>query len=294
MKKLKLYTTALFLGVMTFSWSQQESSVYQFNDLMLIYNPAYAGTSTQANITTAYVKEWAGVALSPETKFLSYDKALGKGLGLGLSVINDNTFVETQNLLSLDFSFKIQVSEETDLFFGLRATGMFYNLNASGLETLSSVSDPSLVDISLFKPNMGFGFHLKNHKWNMALSIPRFFNTSRISEENGIALLSTGKTHVYGSASYNFALDGANTFVLRPGVFFRYAGGIPISTDLNATLIYNQKVEFGATYRVDSNFAALYAVQVSPKFKLGVAYGMSARDLQDIDSNYEFMLKYSF
>lgn len=292
MKKTVAHLIIMIFGTISFGWSQQDVAVTQFDELMLIYNPAYAGNGERANFSSAYIKEWSSSPFGPQTNFFAFDKPLAKGLGLGVSFMNDKTFVESQGFASIDLSYKVQVDEITRLFFGIRASGVFYNLNASGLVTNSIVADPSLIDTSIFSPNVGFGLHLIGEKWDFSLSVPRFFNSNRVSEENGVALLSTSKTHLYSSLGYNYALNDSGNLVLKPAVLLRYVGGSPITYDALVMLHMNQKYSLGVSYRSSDTLAGIASLDISDSFRVGASYGFSTNELlANENSNYEFFLK---
>ncbi len=292
MKKTVAYLIVMIFGTISFGWSQQDVAVTQFNEMMLIYNPAYAGNGERANFSSAYIKEWSSSPSGPQTNFFAYDKPLAKGLGLGVSYFNDKSFVESQSFASIDLSYKVQVDEITHLYFGIRASGVFYNLNASGLITNSTVDDPSLVDTSIFNPNVGFGFHLIGKKWDFSLSVPRFFNSNRVSEENGVALLSTSKTHLYSSLGYNYMLNDNGTLVLKPTLLMRYVGGSPITYDALVMMDFNQKYSLGISYRSSDSLAGIVALDVSDNIRFGASYGFSSNEsIAKENTNYEFFLK---
>jgi len=293
MKKTIAYIAVMILGSSSLAWAQQDVAVTQFNELMLLYNPAYAGNAAQAKFSSAYIKEWSGAPIgSPQTNFFSFDKPLAKGLGLGLSFINDKTFVENIGSTSLDFSYKVQVSELTRLYFGIRASAILYNLNASSLVTNSLVADPSLIDTSIFSSNVGFGMRVVGDKWDFSLAVPRFFKSNRVAEDNGVALLSSSKTHLYGSLGYNYSLNESGNLVLKPAVLFRYAGGSPMAYDALAMLDIKQKYSVGLSYRSTQTLAGIAALDISDSLRFGASYGFSSNEqLVNRNSNYEFFLK---
>ncbi len=293
MKTIKTYISVIVGMIGLVGWAQQDGVVTQYNDLMNIYNPAYSGMNEEGNFTTAYVKQWAGAAQSPTSMFIAYDKKLSSGLGVGLNILNDKTFVETNNVVSLDLSYGIQLTNGSSLYFGLRGSGVFYNLNASGLTLIDSAIDPSLVDISVSKPNLGFGFHLINEKWDMSISIPKFFETTRIAEENGVNLLSTSKMHVYSSFGYKIRMN--DQFTVRPSVLMTYVDGIDPLLDINTMVSYNNILECGLTLRSNKGISALSTFKLNEKLKIGFAYGMGARgSVASVNNNLEFLLRTGF
>jgi hypothetical protein len=57
---------------------------------------------------------------SPQTQSSFFGTSLGKNLGFGISVLNDQTFIEKQTSVGIDLSYLVQPSEATDLYFVLK------------------------------------------------------------------------------------------------------------------------------------------------------------------------------
>src|SRR5690606_28447645 len=115
----------------------------------------------------------------PETKTVSFGTPLGKNVGIGISVVNDKTFVENQTVFGIDFSYHLKMNDATDLYLGIKAGGNFYDVNTTGLETYNIIEDPALGSISNFNPNIGAGVLLKHDKWYASLSVPKLLSTTR-------------------------------------------------------------------------------------------------------------------
>ena len=107
--------------------------------------------------TSSLRKQWTGVAEAPETQTVSFGTSVGKNLGLGMTVIHDQTFVEKQTYVTVDFSYKVKMSETADVYFGIKAGGNTYDVNTTGLETYNLQSDPALGSITTCNPHLGVG-----------------------------------------------------------------------------------------------------------------------------------------
>lgn len=295
MKYFKYIIASILLSYSGLMWSQQESIITQYTHNMNIINPAYAGVDNETILSSSIRSQWTGIEEAPETQTLAFGTSLGKNVGLGLSLIRDKTFIEKQTFVGIDFSYKLKASATTDIYFGIKVGGNFYDVNTTGLETYNMQSDPALVNINEFSPNVGAGIHLKRQKWYASVSVPRLLNTERSRNENGIATVATDRPHLYLSTGYEFTINKRGTLFLRPSALMRYVNGAPVSVDLNAMLSFNNNFDLGGTYRTDGAYAAIAAFTLSKKLTIGFAYEMSTRaELARARNTNEFLLKYKF
>jgi type IX secretion system PorP/SprF family membrane protein len=294
MKNFKYLLTIALLATGSFLFAQQESTFTMYRNHMNIFNPAYAGLDDETVITATYRNQWTGIEESPVTQAVSFGMPLGVNLGLGLSIVNDKTFIEKQTNVSIDFSYKIIMNETTDLYFGVKASGNFYDLNASGLETYNLQSDPALSSISTFNPNVGVGAVLKNENYYVSLSVPRLFQSSGATNEEGYVVDDPHKAHFYLSGGYDFLLNTTvNYLVLKPSIMMRYTTYAPISVDFNTMLAINEKFEIGAMYRTDKAYAAMANIFINKHISFGYAYEMSTHEtMASANGTHEFLLKY--
>lgn len=276
--------------------AQQETAYTFYRQHMNLVNPAYAGMDSITVATSTLRKQWTGVADAPETQAVSFGTNLGKNLGFGMTVINDKTFIEKQTYVSLDFSYKLKMSETADFYFGMKAGGNFYDVNTSGLETYNIQSDPALGSINTFNPNIGVGAVYKEGPMYVSLSIPRLLNTKKAKNELGYSMVVTDSPHIYLSGGYDFPLQGEfSTLVLKPSVMLRYVAGAPVSLDLTAMLQIDKTFELGGMYRTDKAYAAMATVLISNRFLFGFAYEMSTQPtLAAARNTNEILLQFRF
>ena len=200
--------TIILLGLLLISSSsllaQQESMITFYKDHLNLVNPAFVGTENGTIFQSTIRQQWTGIKDAPSTQAVSFMTPVGKKLALGLSFVHDKVFIEKQSFVTLDLSYNVTLTDELDLFMGIKAGGNNYEVNTNGLETYNIVSDPSLVPISRFNPNVGVGFYLKHDKFYVSLSTPKMLNTERAKNQDGYATVTTDRVHYYFSGGYNF------------------------------------------------------------------------------------------
>jgi type IX secretion system PorP/SprF family membrane protein len=293
MKKILNIMAVVLLFTSSAIFAQQESVFTFYKSHMILVNPAYAGMNHETLVTSSIRKQWTGVAEAPSTQTVSFTTPLTKNLGLGISMINDNTFIENETFVGADISYKVQMGAITDLYLGIKAGGNSYSVNTSGLRTYNVQADQSLSEISMYNPNFGIGAVLRSEKWYASLSIPRLLNTKKAVEESGYAVTRTNRPHVYLSGGYDYEISPS--LVLKPSTMLRYVNGSPISIDLTAMLQIEKNFEIGGMYRTDQAYAAMTTVRLSQRFVFGYAYERSTRStLASANNSNEFLLQFKF
>ena len=120
------YTLALLVIMVCVKvQGQQDPSFTMYNLNMNIINPAYAGANDGLELTTLIRGQWVGIKDAPTTQTLSIASPVGKNVGLGLSIVNDQVFVANETDVYVDFSYKLKLSENNNLFLGLKAGASF-------------------------------------------------------------------------------------------------------------------------------------------------------------------------
>jgi type IX secretion system PorP/SprF family membrane protein len=295
MKNLKKFGLSLFiLSFGGLSFAQQESLIAMYNDQMNIVNPAYAGVNNESNLSIGYRKQWVGITNAPETQMIVFGTTLGKNLGMGISATNDKTFIEKQTFVGIDFSYKLKVDDQTDLYLGLKAGGNFYQVNTSGLNTIN-IDDPALVSFSSFRPNIGVGALLKKENFHMSLSFPKLLNTVRSNTETAQVYVATNRSHMYFSGGYDYNLGSESNMTLKPSFMLRYVNAAPVVIDYNLSLDFSKKVELGILYRSSKTVGGIAKIAIFKDLFFGYAYEMPTRsDLSNRMNTHEFLLHYMF
>jgi type IX secretion system PorP/SprF family membrane protein len=296
MKNIQNIVVIALLLVSSVVLAQQETAYSFYRQHMNLVNPAYVGVDSMTVFKSTLRKQWTGVVNAPETQAVSFGTTLGKKVGFGMTVINDKTFIEKQTYVSLDFSYKLKMSETADVYFGIKAGGSSYNINTLGLEMYNIQADPALGSISTFNPNIGVGAVYKEGAMYVSLSIPRLLNAKKATNDAGYASVATDSPHIYLSGGYDLPLQGEfSTLVLKPSAMLRYVSGAPVSVDLTTMLQVEKIFEIGAMYRTDKAYAAMATILISNRLLFGFAYEMSTRPaLASARNTNEILLQFKF
>lgn len=289
------FPVVLFLILMIGNLSAQQDpnySFYRYN--MNLINPAFAGASEKTNLGLNVRSQWAGVQGAPETQSLIFGTPVGKNVGIGLSIINDKTFIENQTSFSIDFSYKLKLNEGNDLYFGIKGGATSYDANTDGLVTYGIQQDMSLMNIDgRFNPNVGAGVYLKNEKYFIALSVPKILTPDRLEQNDGLARLGSDRTHFYLAGGYDFTFT--ENMIFKPTALVRYVDASPISLDLTAILEFNKRIDLGAAYRWDESISAIFIFKTG-WLDIGYAYEIATENpiRNNANGTHEIMMNLQF
>ena len=282
---MALLITLVLISLQSFG---QQSTLYtQYYNNFSILNPAYVGSQGVFTSTLNSRTEWAGEEGGPQTYSFSLHGPSGKKVGLGLSIINDKISVLSETHVFADFSYSVATSDNSTLAFGLKAGGSFLDVD---LLQLGIEEDPLFAEnINQFNPNIGAGAYYYNDKFYASLSTINILDTKRNDLDNSIVSSASDRMVFYMSSGYIFDMGGS--IKLRPSVMFRTANGSPSATDLAASLIWNDAIEFGISHRFDVATSALVQINISDNLKLGYAYDAITSDLSDfVSGSHEISL----
>ncbi len=289
----------MFFGHCASLYGQQDAQYTQYMYNTVSVNPGYAGSRGHMSIAALHRSQWVGLDGAPKTQTLNLHTPLGyRGVGMGISVVNDQIGPTSETYFDLDFSYTIQTSADARVSFGLKASGHLLDITFSELN--QDVTNPGGPDPTLqqdiqnrFSPNIGGGVYYHTQRFYAGLSVPRILETTHFDESS----LSTAKEQMnyYFITGYVFDMNAFWKF--KPALLTKVVQGAPLQVDLSANFMYNDKFIMGAAYRWDAAFSALAGFQISPSFLIGVAYDRETTELGQAafnDGSFEVILRYDF
>lgn len=293
MKFIKHNIIAIALFSCTVGIAQQlpQFTQYMYNTISI--NPAYAGSRDALSVVGLHRSQWVGFKGGPITQTLSIHTPLRNDrIGLGLSFIEDDLGPENFTYLYGDFSYAIPTGKTGKLAFGIKGGFTQYSLDPDFREDESL--DPSIYGIEdRWTPNIGLGLYWSTNRVYFGLSTPRVLNTDKNTEEGFEAL---------DRLSYYFTggvvVDLSNSIKLKPAFLVKATNGAPVSYDLTANFLFNEKFWLGGSYRINEKTAAIGGIadfQVSRQLRIGYAYEKPISEISRYTTGtHEILLMYEF
>lgn len=290
MKKL-YFIAILALSVLTEVQAQQDPNYTQYMYNMSVINPAYAGSKENLSGGLLYRSQWVGIEGAPNTGTFFLHSPVGKNVGLGLSVISDKIGPVQENNVYADFSYTLNMGGEHRLAFGLKAGATMHKVDFGIISGTLPDQDPNDPFFS-GNPNatflnVGTGVFYYTQKYYVAFSMPNMLKAKYLD-------FSGTK---YGSEVLHYFLTGGYVFDVNPNLKFKPFAMVkssvnaPTSFDVSTNFLLYDKLELGATYRLEDSFGAMVNFAITPSLKVGYAYDHVMSDIKIVaPASHEFIL----
>ena len=287
--KYLILLSTLFMCLLSSAQQNPQYTQYMYN--MSVINPAYAGSKENMTGGLIYRKQWVEIEGAPTTGTFFINSPVGKNVGLGLSAINDKIGPVEETNVYADFSYTLNLGGEHRLAFGMKGGGTFHKVglfSQIGDGHVPDLDDPSFQQNSSKSfLNIGSGLFYYTNKYYVAFSVPNMLKNSYLSY-NGVH---------YGNEVLHYFLTGGYVFDLNPNLKFKpstmikSAFNAPVSVDLSANFLFNEKFELGATYRLQDSFGAMVNYLITPGLRIGYAYDHIISDLKvTTPASHEIMI----
>ena len=241
------------LTVLSFAASAQQDaqySQYMFNGIYI--NPAYAGYKETLNMHSFYRNQWTGIVGSPKSMSLAVDAIANDGnVGLALQVAADKLGAESSISAYGNYAYRLRVgnSENSRLAFGVglgvmqqRLDGDKLNARDAGDEAILKVGNQSVI-----APDARAGVYYSDDRFYAGFSADNLIAQYIINKKNLSIYFQTPKTHFYFTAGMLLPIN--EDVQLKPSILLKDDRGGPTSLDVNAFVLFGNKIWVGASYR---------------------------------------------
>lgn len=253
--------------------AQQDPQFTHYMYNMNVINPAYATQTTGiVNLGGFYRTQWVGAVGAPKSATIFAHTPVSEKIELGLSFANDEIGdVVKENSMYADFAYVVPVSDKNKISFGLKGGLTIFETNFNGFQLTDIQADFAFANnINQKFPNVGVGTYFFSDKYYIGFSAPNLLTTKHIDSKNGIKSTGVEAVHYFVTGGYVFNLNQEYKF--KPAFMAKGVSGAPLSIDLSANILINNKLELGIGYRLDDSVNALINMYVTPKVRFGYAY----------------------
>lgn len=295
MKKRNLVLLVGILLWISDFYAQQDPQYTQYMYNMNVVNPAYAGSRGTLSLGMLGRTQWTGIDGAPKTATFDVHAPVGRKVGAGFSVIADEIGpVKEQNIYA-DVSYTLTTSEEGRLAFGLKGGITLQNIDLLSVVLPQTPNDEDPLfdeNVNNTYPNFGAGVYYYTNKFYVGFSVPNILKSKHYERSGGIITKASEEMHYFLTSGYVF--DLSSTLKFKPSVMFKGVSGAPLSVDLNANFLMYDRLEVGASYRLDDSLSALINFAVTPDFRVGYAYDYTISDFSNTNTSgsHELILLY--
>jgi type IX secretion system PorP/SprF family membrane protein len=250
------------------SHAQQDplSAQYLFNPF--IFNPAYAGFTSDLSILATNRKQWAGFNGSPVTMTASgHISMMENKMGIGLTILQDKIGINKTTEVMASYAYHVDLNMSSRLSFGLQAGVVSYKSDFNELTIIQG--DPKFQNkISAAAPSLGAGIIYSSDKFYLSFSVPKLLEGR--AKMNGNVDVILYRQQFNGLGSYQFILT--NRIKLKPFVMARYTAGAPISSDFGAALNADNSYTLGLFTRNLHSYGAMMKINLGDMFRVGYIF----------------------
>ena len=244
-------------------------------------NPGFAGSDDAINGIILNRYQWSGLEGAPKTLIFSADASVdlfGSPGGVGLNIISDELGFEENVLVNFSYAYKARLA------FGVLGIGLsagFFSKSINGEWFIPEDdlgiyvqpgSDPGVPqgESSQIAFDAGIGVFLKGVNYYAGASVTHVNQAAIRYADLASTYLAR---HYYLTGGYNIRLSDP-LFELRPSLLFKsdLAGW---QLDVNANLVYDDRLWGGITYRTQDAIALLLGLELINGLKVGYSFDLT-------------------
>ncbi len=296
MKNIKYLITVTLVTLLfsTETEAQQDPAFTQYFFNPLIVNSGYAGNRQALDVTLLVREQWVGINGRPQTQTLTLHSPLAKNsLAVGGSIIRDKAGATNSTSIFGDFAYRFKVSKKSKLAFGIKGGVNLLSVRLNELEHINP-EDMTFANNLTNRPLLNFGasafwwskFHF------LGISAPKIFQNQ--FDKSLESMSGSEVTHLYVMGGYVFKVNPFLKF--KPTFMTRFVENSPISVDLSANLLFDEKLWLGGMYRLGDSAGLLASYQLTDQMRFGYSFDYTLTDIQSVTTfnTHEFMLNYEF
>ncbi|PZR23314.1 MAG: hypothetical protein DI539_03415 [Flavobacterium psychrophilum] len=270
--------------------AQQEPQYTQYMYNTLTVNPGYTGSPGFLEATLQHRSQWVGIDGAPTTQAFTIHSPVNDKVGLGFSAVNDEIGPSEEIYLDGNFSYTIPVSFNSKIAFGLKAGAKVLNIDWSK-GTYYQGGDP-LLNTNVnnkISPSVGAGVYYYTDKWYAGFSVPNFIRSDYYDDVQEAQV--SDRLHYYVIGGYVF--DISDNLKFKPAFMAKIVSGAPITADLSANFLLQERLTLGAAYRFDDSVSGLVGFQLTKNFFVGYSYDYSVTELNKYnDGSHEIIVRF--
>lgn len=264
-----------------------EIGMSQYFRNRLIWNPAYTGVDGN-RIYAMQNRSWGGFDGAPVLTSLSGELNFGKNSAAGVQMIADKAGVLNRTNGLVNYSYKVQFSEDKILRLGV---GLAFNAERLDGNLLNGAIDPAIINNvnSKFQFDGNFGAVYQNGNLDLGISFNRIGNNLRkdVSDNANYAVSQLGFI-------YRLNLTSDEKVLMRTIAMSRiYRETEPIF-DVGAEFSYNDMFQVTAIYQTVGNVRAGAGIRKAGLGELNFFYNTNSRISNNASQQYEIGVGFYF
>lgn len=298
MKQLTKFACAALLLFSANAIAQNQLHLSQYMLYQPMLNPASIASYDNYNGALLYRKQWVGFTGAPTVQGLAFNAPMkGKKHFVGFSLFNDKVSVNKRMDITATYAYRLQLSEKSNLSFGLSAGIGTLQSNLSDVELVNE-NDPVFASNTqtFVAPQFKFGIYYFTKKFYAGFALPRLLDNKIIYEGDPTSVSFKSKSKFsFKTMHYHFHVGRifklSERFDLNSSLLMKQVSGSPMQLDINVQATYNDLVSLGLSYRTAKIMVMMVNFRITKHFKLCYAYDYDMTPLKNVASgSHEVLL----
>lgn len=305
-QRMKKIFTLAFSILSLATYAQQDPQFTHFFLNRLNYNPAFAGTEDKFCAVGIYRSQWIGfsgnenqlgvpIGANPNTGLLSINGPLSKKIGVGLNIYRDEQAFSNQLSAMGSFSYIHTFDNASKLSGGLGVGFIQRGIDGSNLVAKDQgdalVPTGNVVGQAL---DLNFGlYYTMPTLWRFN----NFYSGYSMTHLNRPTVTMANNSE--SMVLHHYIMAGAaydinSSFTLEPNIMIK-RDRAKWSADINAMVMWNNKLRGGLTYRSEDAVSILLGYRINNDLQVGYSYDITTSNITQYSSgSHEIFLKYCF
>lgn len=284
-------------------FAQQDDQYTHFMYNKLGYNPAFAGELETGTFTLLGRQQYLGLEGAPSAQMLTFNTPLSStGIGLGGQISRSVIGFSERYSVTGSYAYRLNLGRGGRLGIGISTSVRLLRTDFSEARPIEAAINDESIPVGLqskYVPNFGAGLYYSNEKFYAGVSAPSLLqNNIDLSDEEQV--ISRQILHLYLMGGMTLPLD--EKVKIQPQVLLKFVQGAPFDADANVTLIINDKIHTGLSYRIGGSSESgigesasiLFAIDASEKWRLGLSYDLVLSEFRSYQNgSVEVLVRYA-
>lgn len=293
-QRILLFIIFLTVGT-SYVAAQWDAQISQYWITKTYYNPAFAGETSNLQVSGLHRQQWLGIDNAPKTTIISANMPynfMDRTHGVGLLLMNESIGLFSNTYVAGQYAYKKKFKNNV-LNIGVQVGMLNVGFDAGKIEIPAGMDDVNP------KPNIeggeagstfdaGLGVAWVAPKYYAGLGVMHFLEpTFQLSETYSSYVVRS----YYLTGGYN--IDFSNPlYELQPS-FLVKSDGVLTQYEVTARVVYNKLFNGGLSWRKDDGLIFLLGMSYKG-FDAGYAYDLSTSEIAKASSgSHEIFLRYS-
>jgi type IX secretion system PorP/SprF family membrane protein len=288
--RVLLFISLIFYALGIYAQQNPLQNQYLF-DLVYV-NAAYTGHDKNLAASALLRKQWVGFTGAPEQfNFAVHSPLKNDNIGIGIQAGYERIGPRTVTTAAALFAYRVKLSGESRLHFGLRAAALNNQFNWDKIEYRD---EQDMIRTrgseSVLLPNFDFGVMATGTQYFVGFEIANLTQSKLRDIEE-----SDARQFIHARLTGGWVAKISDKVSLKPNTLIRYAVNSPLQIDLNLNALFAERLWIGAGYRFNYGMLAMVQFRLTQNFDLGYAYDFALNPMKTHHTgSHEVFLSYRF